>query len=51
MEDAIEFSKIMLNHELQIMEGANHGYSLHQAELADIVLRFIKSVLQESKDK
>ncbi|KAK4774955.1 hypothetical protein SAY86_009890 [Trapa natans] len=51
VEDATEFSKIISNHELQIIGGADHGYSLHQAELAVVVLRFIKSVLQECKDK
>ncbi|KAK4793024.1 hypothetical protein SAY86_023459 [Trapa natans] len=43
VEDAIEFSKIIPNHELHTVEGANHGYSSHQAELATIVLRFIMS--------
>ncbi|XP_031383366.1 uncharacterized protein LOC116197373 isoform X1 [Punica granatum] len=49
--DAIEFSKIIPNHELHTIEEANHGYSSHQTELATAVLRFIKSTLQENKDK
>lgn len=51
VEDAIEFSKIIPSHELHTVEGANHGYSSHQAELAAIVLGFIKSALQENKDE
>ncbi|OWM83091.1 hypothetical protein CDL15_Pgr011773 [Punica granatum] len=48
---AIEFSKIIPNHELHTIEGATHVYSSHQTELATAVLRFIKSTLQENKDK
>ncbi|XP_038699775.1 uncharacterized protein LOC119997065 isoform X2 [Tripterygium wilfordii] len=44
VEDAVEFSKIIPNHKLHIMEGANHGYTSHQAELSSIVLNFIKSI-------
>lgn len=42
VDDALEFAKIIPNHELQIIEGADHKYSSHQAELTSIVLRFIK---------
>ncbi|KAK1314597.1 hypothetical protein QJS10_CPA06g01062 [Acorus calamus] len=42
MEDALEFSKIIPNHKLHIIEGADHAYSSHQAELASFVLHFIK---------
>ncbi|OWM83090.1 hypothetical protein CDL15_Pgr011772 [Punica granatum] len=49
--DAIEFSKIIPNHELHTIEGANHVYSSLQTELATAVLRFIKSTLQDNKDK
>lgn len=41
-EDALEFDKYISNHELSIIEGADHRYSLHHLELATIVLKFIK---------
>uniref|UniRef100_A0A0D9Z3E3 Small ribosomal subunit protein uS10c n=1 Tax=Oryza glumipatula TaxID=40148 RepID=A0A0D9Z3E3_9ORYZ len=40
-EDALEFDKYISNHELSIIEGADHRYSLHHLELATIVLKFI----------
>ncbi|KAJ0724122.1 putative feruloyl esterase [Helianthus annuus] len=43
VEDALEFAKIIPNHELQIIEGANHDYSDHRDELVPIVLDFIKA--------
>lgn len=49
VEDALEFDKIIPNHKLHIIEGANHGYTSHQAELASVVLPFIKDGLQQSK--
>ncbi|XP_031276783.1 uncharacterized protein LOC116135228 [Pistacia vera] len=42
VQDAHEFAKIIPNHKLHIVEGANHGYTKHQAELASVVLNFIK---------
>lgn len=47
VEDALEFAKIIPNHKLQIVEGANHSYTSHQTELASIVLDFIKTALQQ----
>ncbi|KAL5572466.1 hypothetical protein UlMin_022063 [Ulmus minor] len=47
VEDALEFSKIIPNHKLSIIEGADHGYTSHQAELASIVLDFIKAGLKQ----
>ncbi|WJX09647.1 hypothetical protein P8452_00459 [Trifolium repens] len=41
-EDALEFSKFILNHELCIIEGADHEYTCHQDELTSLVLEFIK---------
>jgi alpha/beta superfamily hydrolase len=41
-EDALEFSKFILNHELCIIEGADHEYTCHQDELSSLVLEFIK---------
>ncbi|XP_021275513.1 uncharacterized protein LOC110410224 isoform X2 [Herrania umbratica] len=49
IEDALEFAKIIPNHKLHIMEGANHGYTSHQTELASIVVNFIKIVLEQDK--
>ncbi|KAL3825292.1 hypothetical protein ACJIZ3_021321 [Penstemon smallii] len=34
VEDAVEFAKIIPNHKLQIIQGANHIYTSHQDELA-----------------
>ncbi|CAL4913077.1 unnamed protein product [Urochloa decumbens] len=42
-EDALEFDKYISNHELHVIEGADHRYASHQLELASIVLKFIKS--------
>lgn len=49
VEDAFEFAKIIPNHKLHIIEGADHGYTNHQAELVSVVLDFIKSCLQQEK--
>lgn len=43
LEDATDFAKLIPNHTLQIIEGADHGYSNHQAELGSLVLDFIIS--------
>ncbi|CAK7339173.1 unnamed protein product [Dovyalis caffra] len=32
VEDALEFAKIMPNHNLHIIKGANHSYTSHQTE-------------------
>ncbi|KAI3711554.1 hypothetical protein L1987_70093 [Smallanthus sonchifolius] len=42
VEEALEFAKVIPNHKLHIIEGANHGFSKHQDELISIVLSFIK---------
>ena len=49
VEDALEFAKIIPNHKLHLIEGANHSYTSHQAELASVVLNFIKAALQQDK--
>ncbi|XP_022147672.1 uncharacterized protein LOC111016540 [Momordica charantia] len=46
VEDAFEFDKIIPNHKLHVIEGANHSYTSHQTELASIVLNLIKTMLQ-----
>ncbi|KAJ0964495.1 hypothetical protein J5N97_025633 [Dioscorea zingiberensis] len=42
VEDAKEFAKLIPNHKLHIIEGANHNYTSHQIELASTVLDFLK---------
>ncbi|XP_042454089.1 uncharacterized protein YfhR-like isoform X2 [Zingiber officinale] len=49
-EDAMQFAKLIPNHKLHIMEGANHCYTAHLEELASVVLDFMKSS-QVFKDK
>lgn len=46
VDDAKEFAKIIPNHQLKIIEGANHGYTSHQDELLSAVLPFIKECMQ-----
>ncbi|XP_015691253.1 uncharacterized protein YfhR-like [Oryza brachyantha] len=41
-EDALEFDKYISNHELCIIEGADHRFTSYHLELANIVLKFIK---------
>ncbi|KAB5514201.1 hypothetical protein DKX38_028107 [Salix brachista] len=47
LEDALEFAKIIPNHSLHIIEGANHSYTSHQTELASVVLKFMKATSQQ----
>nr|KJB65182.1 hypothetical protein B456_010G083600 [Gossypium raimondii] len=49
VEDALEFAKVIPNHQLHIIEGANHGYTSHQTELASSVVKFIKLALEQDK--
>ncbi|XP_050129190.1 uncharacterized protein LOC126605793 isoform X1 [Malus sylvestris] len=49
VEDALEFAKIIHNHKLHLIEGANHSYTSHQAELASLVVDFIKAAPQQDK--
>lgn len=52
VDDAKEFDKIISNHKLYILEGADHNYTaeLHQVDLATVVLDFIKTSLQQDKE-
>lgn len=43
VEDAMEFSKNVPNHTLQIIEGADHEFTLHQDELSSVVVTFVKA--------
>ncbi|KAL6226698.1 hypothetical protein ACLB2K_000659 [Fragaria x ananassa] len=47
--DALEFAKIIPNHKLQVIQGADHYYSDHQAKLASSILDFLKAAIQEGK--
>ncbi|KAK7329684.1 hypothetical protein VNO77_23859 [Canavalia gladiata] len=49
VEDAFEFAKILPNHKLHIIEGADHIYTDHLVELASVVVNFIKESLQLDK--
>ncbi|KAG7023667.1 hypothetical protein SDJN02_14693 [Cucurbita argyrosperma subsp. argyrosperma] len=52
VNDAREFDKIIPNHKLHILEGADHNYTAesHQVELATVILNFIKTNLQQDKE-
>ncbi|XP_076937229.1 putative uncharacterized protein YDL057W [Bidens hawaiensis] len=41
VEDASEFAKIVPNHELRILEGANHDYTNKRDKLASVILPLI----------
>ncbi|KAI4380360.1 hypothetical protein MLD38_006559 [Melastoma candidum] len=41
VEDAQRFAELIPSHELHIIEGANHSYTSHLAELASIITNFI----------
>ncbi|KAI3874730.1 hypothetical protein MKW92_024558 [Papaver armeniacum] len=44
VEDAFEFAKIIHNHQLHIVEGADHCYNNHQSELVEVVVNFIRGI-------
>ncbi|KAI3845588.1 hypothetical protein MKX03_019737 [Papaver bracteatum] len=46
VEEAFEFAKVIPNHKLHIIEGADHGYSNHQSELVKVVMEFIMERLR-----
>ncbi|KAK4265649.1 hypothetical protein QN277_026673 [Acacia crassicarpa] len=50
VSDAYEFAKILPNHKLHIVEGANHIYAAHQAELSSVVVGFLKETLHQGTD-
>ncbi|KAK4265647.1 hypothetical protein QN277_026672 [Acacia crassicarpa] len=47
VESAYEFAKIIPNHKLHIIEGANHSFSHHQDELASVVMNVIKEAFHQ----
>ncbi|KAJ1439864.1 Serine aminopeptidase, S33 [Sesbania bispinosa] len=50
VQDAHEFAKIIPNHKLHIIEGADHAFSNHQDELSSVAVSFIKETMHQSKD-
>ena len=42
-QDAVEFSKLIINHKLHIIQGADHRYLSHQVDLAKTLLKFVRS--------
>ncbi|GAU42211.1 hypothetical protein TSUD_375600 [Trifolium subterraneum] len=49
VQDAHKFAKIIPNHKLHIIEGADHRYNNHQDELSSIVVNFIKETIVHNK--
>jgi len=43
VEDAYEFAKLIPNHKLCVIEGANHCYTAHRKELSDALVESITS--------
>ncbi|KAI3854093.1 hypothetical protein MKW92_048652 [Papaver armeniacum] len=46
VEDAFEFDKVIANHKLHIVEGADHCYTKHPTELAEVVVDYINESFQ-----
>ncbi|XP_041997258.1 uncharacterized protein LOC121747307 isoform X2 [Salvia splendens] len=46
--DAYEFPKVIRNHQLIIIPGANHGFSSHQEEMVSAVLPFLKECMSRA---
>ncbi|XP_058758262.1 uncharacterized protein LOC131631485 [Vicia villosa] len=49
VQDAHEFGKIIPNHKLHIIEGADHSYTNHQDELSSVIMSFIKEIVDLNK--
>lgn len=49
VKDATEFAKHIPNHNLRIVEGADHEFTKHQSELCSIVLCFVKTRLHKNE--
>ncbi|KAK2395599.1 alpha/beta-Hydrolases superfamily protein [Trifolium repens] len=49
VQDAHEFAKIIPNHKLHIIEGADHAYTNHRDELSSVVVSFIKETIYQNK--
>lgn len=49
--DAFEFDKFIANHQLHVIDEADHNYTRHQNEVTYVVLKFIKASWEASIDK
>jgi uncharacterized protein len=49
VQDAYAFDKIISNHKLHVIEGADHAYNNHQNELSSVVVSFIKETMNLNK--
>lgn len=45
LNNAFEFAKVIPNHVLHVIEGADHEYTMHQDDLASVVLDFVRADL------
>ncbi|XP_048495073.1 putative uncharacterized protein YDL057W isoform X3 [Beta vulgaris subsp. vulgaris] len=43
VKDALEFDEVIANHTLRIIDGADHEFTLHQNELVQVTLDFIRN--------
>lgn len=46
--DSLEFSKFIHNHQLHIIDNADHDYNSHQPDLANVVLEFVRAGLTQA---
>lgn len=51
VDDAREFDKIIPNHRLHIIKGANHGYTQHQDELAEAIVDYMQELISAAKQR
>nr|AFK36866.1 unknown [Lotus japonicus] len=51
VQDAHEFAKIIPNHRLHIIEGADHAFSNHQDELSSVVVSFIEEIMHHNTNR
>ncbi|XP_073154541.1 uncharacterized protein [Henckelia pumila] len=51
LDDAKEFDKIIPNHMLHIIKGANHGYTEHQGELASTIVLYMQELLSAATQR
>ena len=50
VKEASEFAKIIPNHKLHVVKGANHGFLKHQDELISVVLSFMKEPVNHNQE-
>lgn len=51
VDDAREFDKIIPNHRLHIIKGANHGYTKHQDELAEVIVDYMQELISAATQR